>query len=63
MAMGTQTKTATPTCAYCGQQSPGDDIPLTWMTSLENGRQLVYCDRCARENLRDIESNLDNAWW
>jgi hypothetical protein len=63
MAMGTQTKTANPTCAYCGQQADGHELPLTWMMSVENGRQLVYCEQCARENLRSIESKLDNAWW
>ena len=52
-----------PTCALCGQQAEGEDLPLTWVTSMENGRRLVYCDRCARENVRSIESKLDSAWW
>jgi hypothetical protein len=52
-----------PSCALCGQQAETDDLPLTWVTSLENGRNLVYCDRCARENVRSIEGKLDSAWW
>lgn len=40
-----------------------EDLPLTWVTSLENGRRLVYCDRCARENVRGIEAKLDSDWW
>jgi len=52
-----------PTCALCGQQAQTEELPLTWVTSLENGRRLVYCDRCARENVRSIESKLDSAWW
>ncbi len=50
-------------CALCGTQAPTEDLPLTWVTSLENGRKLVYCDRCARENVRGIEGKLDSLWW
>ena len=52
-----------PVCAHCGTQADTDDLPLTWATSIENGRERVYCDRCARENLRSIEGKLDSAWW
>jgi hypothetical protein len=54
---------AHPTCALCGLEAEGEDLPLTWVTSVENGRRLVYCDRCAREHVRGIEAKLDNAWW
>jgi hypothetical protein len=54
---------AHPTCALCGLEAEGEDLPLTWVTSVENGQRLVYCDRCAREHVRSIESKLDNAWW
>jgi hypothetical protein len=54
---------ANPNCALCGQRAETEDVPLTWVTSVENGRRLVYCDRCARENVRSIESKLDRAWW
>jgi hypothetical protein len=36
---------ANPTCALCGLQAETEDVPLTWVTSVENGRRLVYCDR------------------
>ncbi|MDX6291245.1 MAG: hypothetical protein QOH50_320 [Kribbellaceae bacterium] len=54
---------ANPTCALCDQRAETEDVPLTWVTSVENGRRLVYCDRCARENVRSIESKLDRSWW
>jgi hypothetical protein len=61
-------------CAFCGKKSAppapadvatdaGADLPLTWITSVENGRVRVYCDECARSNLRSIESKLDSEWW
>ncbi|HYJ69924.1 MAG TPA: hypothetical protein VEX15_19900 [Nocardioidaceae bacterium] len=49
-------------CAFCGRVA-GDSLPLTWATSIENGRQLVYCEQCSRDNVRGIEGRLDNAWW
>jgi hypothetical protein len=61
-------------CGFCGKASPppaladgsgaaDDDIPLSWVTSVENGKVRVYCDECARSNLRGIESKLDSEWW
>ena len=51
------------TCALCGQQAESEEAPLTWLTSVENGRKLLYCDRCARENVRSIEGKLDPVYW
>jgi hypothetical protein len=51
------------TCALCGQQAASEDVPLTWMTSIEDGRKLLYCDRCARDNVRSIEGKLDSVYW
>ncbi len=51
------------TCAFCERVAPGETLPLTWTTSVENGQTLVYCDRCSRENVRSIEGRLDNEWW
>jgi hypothetical protein len=61
-------------CGFCGRSSPRpdtaddavagqDDLPLTWVTSVENGKSKVYCDECARTYLRSIESKLDSEWW
>ncbi len=52
-----------PVCAMCGAVSPTDTLPLTWSTGVEAGRALVHCERCARDNVRAIESKLDSAWW
>jgi transposase len=49
-------------CALCG--TTVTDIPVTWMFESDPRRGGVwYCERCARENLRAIESKLDQAWW
>jgi len=40
-----------------------DPPPLTWVTSVENGKPRVYCADCARTHLRGIESKLDSEWW
>ena len=60
------------TCDFCGTVAANDDLPgdpaddqlpLTWTTAVENGRQRTFCDRCSREHLRAIESKLDSEWW
>lgn len=53
------------TCNFCGATAPAssEEPPLTWTTSVENGRVRVFCDRCSREHLRAIESKLDSEWW
>ena len=51
------------TCDFCGATAPGDQPPLTWTTSVENGRQKYFCETCSREHLRAIESKLDSEWW
>lgn len=61
-------------CDFCGTPAPSspagsassdetDEVPFTWVTSVENGKRRVYCDRCSREHLRAIESKLDAEWW
>jgi len=52
-----------PVCARCDRAADGDEVPLTWVVSRENGQRLVYCDRCVRENVRSIEGKLDSSWW
>ncbi len=55
-----------PTCDFCGRApADGEDgvLPLTWTTSVENGRSKTFCETCSREHLRAIESKLDSAWW
>jgi hypothetical protein len=55
--------TVPPTCDFCGTTAPGSELPLTWATSVENGKAKTYCERCAREHVRSIESKLDSEWW
>ena len=51
------------TCQLCGAVPPDDAVPLTWTSSVERGRTVWYCERCARENLRAIEGRLDSEWF
>lgn len=51
------------TCGYCGARADGDTPPLTWTSSVENGRTKYFCETCSRENLRAIEGKLDSDWW
>lgn len=49
-------------CDFCGRAA-GEDVPLTWTSSFENGRLRRFCDTCSREHLRSIEGKLDSDWW
>jgi hypothetical protein len=51
------------TCSFCGAPAPGDDVPLTWTTAVENGRRRTFCDTCSREHLRAMEGKLDSEFW
>jgi protein-arginine kinase activator protein McsA len=49
-------------CSMCGTTVA--ERPMTWMLETDSRRGSVWvCDSCARENLRAIESKLDQAWW
>ena len=50
-------------CDFCGRQADGERPPMTWSTSVENGRRRVYCESCSRTYLRSIEAKLDTEWW
>jgi hypothetical protein len=55
------------TCSFCGKPSDPEDpdaqLPLTWVSSLENGKTRVYCETCSRDHLRSIEAKLDADFW
>ncbi len=51
------------TCDFCGRVAPGDDVPLTWSTSVARGRTRRYCEDCSRANLRSMEGKLDSDYW
>jgi hypothetical protein len=50
------------TCSACGAQS-AETPPISWSVSVEGGKRLWTCDRCAREHVRSIEAKLESAWW
>ncbi|MGW4840969.1 hypothetical protein [Streptomyces globisporus] len=50
-------------CARCGTTAEGDTVPVTWLSSVEDGRRLHFCESCARLHIRAIESRLDSLWW
>jgi hypothetical protein len=50
-------------CDLCGARAEGDTPPLTWVVSFEQGRRRVFCEPCARQNLRSIEGKLDSDAW
>lgn len=56
-------------CARCGTQLDADAdeqsgmLALTWVAAHEDGRDVRYCPRCARDNLRAIEGKLDSEYW
>jgi hypothetical protein len=51
------------TCDHCGTAAPDGVAPLTWSTATERNRVLHYCERCTRDNLRAMESKLDQEYW
>jgi hypothetical protein len=51
------------TCDLCGAVAVGAELPLTWSTATDRERVLRYCERCTRENLRAMESKLDQEYW
>lgn len=51
------------TCDLCGDYSATDDPPITWLSSIEQGRRKTFCPDCSRQHLRSIEAKLDSEWW
>ncbi|MGW3217206.1 hypothetical protein ACWDBC_33905 [Streptomyces parvus] len=58
-----QPATGSVVCARCGTTAEGDAVPVTWLSSVEDGRRLHFCESCARLHIRAIESRLDSLWW
>ncbi|MEW1610731.1 MULTISPECIES: hypothetical protein [unclassified Streptomyces] len=50
-------------CARCGTAAEGESAPVTWLSSVEDGRRLLFCETCARLHIRAIESRLDSLGW
>ncbi len=49
------------TCSWCGTVASGPSP--TWTAQVgARGREWL-CERCTREQLRNIEGRLDPEWW
>jgi hypothetical protein len=51
------------TCDLCGAAADGPQPPLTWSVAMDRGRVMRYCEPCTRDNLRAMESKLDQEYW
>jgi hypothetical protein len=48
-------------CAWCG--TAADELPVTWtVQSADRGIEYL-CERCTRDNARNIEGSLPTEWW
>jgi hypothetical protein len=50
-------------CATCQAPTPTLPPPLSWSPAIDDGRRVWTCPACARDNIRNIESRVDPAWW
>ncbi|MBO0848606.1 MAG: hypothetical protein J2P20_04030 [Pseudonocardia sp.] len=51
-------------CRVCGRQRDTASAPTLWVFDRRPGGGSSWlCPRCARENLRAIESKLPDEWW
>ena len=48
-------------CGLCG--ATAQDPPLSWSVQVSERGTGWLCEPCTRQNLRSIESRLDEAWW
>jgi hypothetical protein len=48
-------------CTWCG--TAADELPVTWtVQSADRGIEYL-CERCTRDNARNIEGSLPTEWW
>ncbi|MGH3749789.1 MAG: hypothetical protein ACRDT8_20590 [Micromonosporaceae bacterium] len=64
MAAGTERRVSgqsTVVCAGCDRTGSAETAPLTWSRHVDapGAQPRWLCDRCTRENLREIEGKLD----
>ncbi|NNG37065.1 hypothetical protein [Nakamurella aerolata] len=48
-------------CESCGRTAA--TAPLEWTSELTDRGRRYYCEQCARQHIRGIESRLDAEWW
>ena len=49
------------TCVWCGLVA--DELPVTWTMQLGERGVEHLCQRCTRDNARQIEGSLPTEWW
>jgi DNA-directed RNA polymerase subunit RPC12/RpoP len=49
------------TCVWCGTQV--EELPLTWTVQTGERGAEYLCEKCTRDNARQIESSLPTEWW
>lgn len=49
------------TCVWCGTQAA--PVPLTWTVQIGDRGVEYLCEKCTRDNARQIESSLPAEWW
>lgn len=49
------------TCVWCGTQA--ETVPLTWTVQTSDRGVEYLCEKCTRDNARQIESSLPTEWW
>jgi hypothetical protein len=48
-------------CMLCGTQV--ESVPLTWTVQSSDRGVEHLCEKCTRDNARQIESSLPAEWW
>jgi hypothetical protein len=48
-------------CGVCGRTV--EERPPTWSLQVGARGRSWQCESCTRDNVRSIESQLDEAWW
>lgn len=51
------------TCHLCGRVPESEGEGLAWGIAVEHGEVRHLCPVCAREHVRDIESQLSPDFW
>ena len=53
--------TANASCVWCGVTAEGP--PPTWTMQIGERGVEHLCERCTRDNARQIEGSLPTEWW
>lgn len=59
--MSDDTATGPVTCIWCG--TTAGSAPVTWTMQLGERGVEYLCERCTRDNARQIEGSLPTEWW